>query len=170
MSVGLAVTAAVVPEETVPTVTVGVVPAGSLRAKFTPEALPGPEDLSGRILPEGLQDRREPSPGRSRCPSVGGDGCGSTGGDSSSSDGRRCACGVPEGQVHPEGQFHPAHPGVLPDLGDLSGGSLPEACRADGNQRSPGEIPVSVGLAVTAAAVPEETVPTVTVGVVPAGP
>ena len=32
------------------------------------------------------------------------------------------------------------------------------------------EIPVSVGLAVTAAAVPEETVPTVTVGVVPAGP
>ena len=32
------------------------------------------------------------------------------------------------------------------------------------------EIPVSVGLAVTAAAVPEETVPTVTVSVVPAGP
>ena len=60
------------------TVTVGVVPVGSLRAKFTlrpgfarcPEALPGPGDLSGRILPEGLQDRREPrSPGRSRCPS-----------------------------------------------------------------------------------------------------
>ena len=23
---------------------------------------------------------------------------------------------VPEGQVHPEAQFHPAHPGVLPDL------------------------------------------------------
>ena len=23
---------------------------------------------------------------------------------------------VPEGQVHPEGRFHPAHPGVLPDL------------------------------------------------------
>ena len=57
VSVGLAVTAAAVPEETVPTVTVGVVPRvpegqSSPEARFrlcSPRGPSGPWDLSGRI-------------------------------------------------------------------------------------------------------------------------